>query len=417
MELTIEQPCPSCGAPINIKESHRLIHCEYCDIKNYRIHQRLPRYALPAKAPVDIDQAEMFYIPYLRFKGSVFLCQGDQVRHKFVDTTRVGGRIKNIPVSLGLRPQAMAVIPVTAKLPGRFVPQTVKAGKIFSEASKLTTLFEKNKKEEVSHQAFIGETISRIYLPVYEKKGRMIDGVVNSLLGAGEINGKTQGILKFDKTWEPRFLATICPDCGGELQAGGNSLVLHCDNCATAWVEEKGRFVRLEYRLVSSSSTEVQYLPFWHLLVEGVGTKLSSFGDLIELTNQPVVLNATHREQPLGFLVPGFKLTPNAFLHAAKNMTLRQPCFQQMSIAESVSRTTRYPATLPYSEAIQALKIILAASAVSVGRVMKLLPELQFRVTGVRLLYVPFRPSNHDWIDDNTGISISSAALRFGRSL
>ena len=420
MELTITQPCPSCGAEIRINENSRLIRCEFCEVKNYRIHQRLPRYVLPAKLPPHIDYSQLLYVPYLRFKGSIYFCQGDRVRHKLIDTTRVGHSIQHLPISLGLRPQAMAIAPVTEQLQGRFVPQDVKGETILTEAAKLTTLFDKDKKSIVQHRAFIGETVSRIYLPIYESKGRMIDGITHNQLGNASSNPKTKRMLDFDKNWEPRFLSTICPGCGDDLQGEMNSLVLHCENCNATWLEEKGRFVRVKHQVMPTNSRDVQYLPFWHLHVEGSegrGISLSSFADFIQLTNQPVVVNARHREHALAFLIPAFKLNPEAFLHTARNVTLLQHSLPQSSATLKVKNGLRYPATLPYSEAIQALKTVIAASAVNARRIMQLLPGLQFSVKGIYLQYIPFKPSCHDWIEENTGFSISSAALRFGRGM
>lgn len=417
MDLVIEQPCPSCGAPICIKEDCRLLRCEFCDMQNYRISQRLPRYVLPMRLPARGDPAALLYLPYLRFKGSIYICREGKVRHKLVDTTRAGGTMKNLPVSLGLRPQAMTVAPVNSRMPGRFVPQQVESETIFAEAARLTTLFDRNTGGRAVHRAFIGETVSRIYLPVYLYKGKMIDGITKRQLGNADLLADCQRFLKFDKRWEPRFLATHCPECGDGLQGGANSLVLHCTTCQTAWLEEQGRFVRVHYKVIRGPGREVTHLPFWHLQVEGRGAELSTLADLIELTNQPLVTQSRHRLQRLGFLIPAFKLNPNAFLHAAKNMTFLQLSFQEFRGTEAGNWQKDYPVTLPYPEAIQALKTVLAASAVNVRRVMKILPELQFVVKGVGLDYIPFRPSSHDWIEDNTGFSISAAALRFGHGL
>ena len=89
MDLTIEQTCPTCGAPITLHEDDRLIQCPFCDGHNYMVHRQLPRFALPAKLCQSGGQ-RLIYVPYLRFKGTIYSCQEKEVRHNIVDTTRIG---------------------------------------------------------------------------------------------------------------------------------------------------------------------------------------------------------------------------------------------------------------------------------------------------------------------------------------
>lgn len=73
MDVTIEQSCPSCGAPIVLSEDDRLIRCTYCDVQNYKISSAGNRYILPTKLPNHIKDDQLIFAPYLRFKGSIFL--------------------------------------------------------------------------------------------------------------------------------------------------------------------------------------------------------------------------------------------------------------------------------------------------------------------------------------------------------
>ncbi len=415
MELAIEQPCPTCGAPIVLQEDDRLVTCGYCEVRNYKVQQKLPRYVLPSRLPQHVHEEDLLYIPYLRFKGSVYYCQGTEVRHKIVDTTRRGTSCETLPVSLGLRPQAMNVKPVSHQFQGSYVKQTEKAEKMFAEAARLTTLFAKKNQNTIAHRAFIGETVSRVYLPVYAYQGLLYDGVTHRKIGdSSMVHRLLSNVLTFKREWEPLFLSTLCPGCGDAMQGGRDSLVMRCSNCESQWIEVGGRFVQLTFGVVRPLEREVSYIPFWQIEPEVDGADLSSLADFLHLTNQPVVVQRKHFNHKLSFIIPAFKVNPVTLLQAAKNLTMQQLAFCEQS---SSALSECFPVTLPHSEAVQALKSVLAASAVSSRRVMELLPKLNFHVRKMRLLYLPFRDAGHDYIQHHTGVSLAAAALRFGRSL
>jgi DNA-directed RNA polymerase subunit RPC12/RpoP len=415
MELTVQQPCPTCGAEILLHEDDRLVQCEYCDVHNYMIHRKLPRFLLPARLPSHVSEERLFYVPYLRFKGIIFYCQKNKVFNKIIDTTRVGLTLKSLPVSLGLRPQAMNVKQVTGEILGHFVRQTIKARTIFTDAAKVSTLFAKDKKNPILHRAFIGETVSRVYLPLYVYHGILYDGVNHSKLGPSSlIDSFAATSVPASHAWEPSFLSTICPGCGATMKGSRDSLVMTCTNCETLWQEKDGEFIKVNFGVIESANKECVYLPFWHIEPEVAGCRLATLADFLELTNQPVVVRNKHRDQKLAFIVPAFKVNPNTFLNSAKNLTSVQLAFaniRQQPVADS------YPVTLPQKEAVQALKVILAGAAVSPKKVFEVLEKLAFRVTAQKLLYLPFHWVGHDVRQEQTGFSFSSASLRFGRSM
>lgn len=415
MELTIRQPCPTCGAEITLKEDDRLIQCAYCDVNNYMVHRKLPRFILPARLPGYIAERDLYYVPYLRFKGAIFYCLGKTIHHKLIDTTRVGFDLNNsLHVSLGLRPQAMSLSRVTRHLQGKYVHQSIPAKKIFSDAAKLTTLFSTDKKSRPHHRAFIGETLSRVYLPVYAHRGVIYDGVTNLKLGSEDlVHEFRKKTVPFRQDWEPAFLSTICPGCGDTMHGSRDSLVMSCNNCETAWEEVEGKFSKLDFDLVAQKYKGGHYLPFWILEPEVEGYELTTLADFIRMTNQPIVPQKIHREKRLAIVVPAFKVKPQIYLTISKNLTLLQAAFQ--NLAKQTPRTS-YPVTLPFDEAVQSLKSVLVGTAVSQEKVIELLDTMSLTVTRKKLLYLPFRPGR-DLIQDQTGVSLSSASLSHGRSL
>ena len=67
-----------------MEETDRLFACEFCRVTSYLYAKDVFRYLLPSKAA---DSKELVFFPYWRFKGMLFACAGNGVRHKFVDVS------------------------------------------------------------------------------------------------------------------------------------------------------------------------------------------------------------------------------------------------------------------------------------------------------------------------------------------
>ena len=172
MGFTVEQDCPQCGAPIELDETDRLLRCPYCDVKTFLFTPNYFRLILPHKAP----GKEIFYAPYLRFKGNVYYSKAMMVGHRVVDITHVGLPLKGIPASLGLRPQTMKMKFVTPDTEGSFLKFSLKANDILARAGKLSSGIAS---KQIFHRAYIGETLSLIYLPLFLEGGRLFDAILN----------------------------------------------------------------------------------------------------------------------------------------------------------------------------------------------------------------------------------------------
>ncbi len=415
MDLTIEQSCPSCGAPVNLHEDDRLIQCGFCDIKNYMVVTGPLRFVLPAKVPDTIRREDFFYIPYLRFKGHIFTCQGREVGYKIIDTTHLGVKLNKLPVSLGLRPQAMKVIPATANISGRFVRLTEKPNTIFSKAALLTSAFSKTGTQPLYHRAFIGETVSYLYLPTYRKDDILFDAVLNREIG--DIHGEDMlfhDATPFRKNWEPHFLSTNCPHCADALVGEHDSLALICSNCLSVWQEREGRFHRIDWEVIASKRGDSCYLPFWKITPEVSGIDVATFADFLRLTNHPVTPQEEYESIPLTFWVPAFKIRPKFLLHLAKRLTLTQtaiPKGEQQPLSKS------HPVTLPLSEAMQALKSIFAKSGLNKKKMFPQLPNIFFKAKQTTLTFLPFNDRGHDFVQEQTGVNLAKSILRFARHL
>jgi len=408
MGFKIEQECPQCGGPVELDETDRLLRCPYCEVKSYLFAADYYRYILPNAAP----DKDIIYAPYLRFKGTVYFCKGLTIGHRIIDITHLGLELDNIPVSLGLRPQAMKMRFVTPGIKGLFLRFSLKPTDILTKAGDLAS---GTPGKEILHRAFIGETMSLIYLPMYIEGDRLFDGVLNrpiTTLPKGR-DGLESLIMK-DTRWKMAFIPTLCPQCGWNLEGERDSVVMMCNNCHSAWETVEGRFVRVTLSIATSQDKDSVYLPFWKISANAKGIEIDSFSDFIRITNQPRVVDDESGKEIMSFWSPAFKIRPNLFLNLSRQFTISQRHFQE---EETISGKKIYPVTLPRSEAVQALKIILANSSVYKQNVLPNLPRISFQIKSSALVFLPFVETNHDMIQQDMGISISKQGFEFGRQL
>ena len=367
MGFAVEQDCPQCGAPIALEETDRLLNCPYCNVKNFLFAPDYFRFVLPHRTV----GKELIYAPYLRFKGSVFFCMGQSVGHRIVDITHVGLPLKGIPLSLGVRPQALKMRFVGPDTKGSFQEFTLKASEILSKAGRLTT---GSSREKLFHHAYIGETLSLIYFPLYIEGGRLFDAILN------------RPITKL-------------------LQDG---------NAFEKWEALEERFAPVDFLKVPGRVEDNLYLPFWKISARVIGVGIDSFADFIRFTNQPLVVGKEREKEGMSFWSPAFKIRPKVYLNLSRQMTISQGRLQTQ---KTIPKKSLYPINLPRKEAIQSLKVILAASAINKEKVLPLLPEVKFEIKKTTLIFLPFTDQGHDMVQQDLRAAINKKTLEYGRYL
>lgn len=413
MNLLVEQPCPQCGGSVTLSADDRLLTCPYCRVKSFLLTGSGPfRYALPNRAR---EQARLIYAPYLRFKGNIFSVTNSGVSHRILDTTQDGCGLPGLPASLGVRPQAMNLVRVHSETKGRFLPFSGQIREIFEKATKLHNLLDGRKDEIIYHQAYIGETLSFIYLPLLLREDGLFDAVL------GEPLTTSAAVLKngvpFQPHWQTKFKAALCPRCGGNLDGEGDCLVPLCANCDTAWQIGKEALERTICKVIPGGSLNpTLHLPFWQITTRLAALRISTFADFAERTNQPFVVRPEWRKQPMQFWVPAFKLRPEIFLRTSKQITISQRQFGPERDIKIKAIAKPHPVTLPLSEARQSLKVILAASA-SGRNFFSQLPGAEPESLAATLVYLPFDDQQLDWVQSHTGTVIGKSVLHFGRKL
>ncbi|CAK8711639.1 Replication restart DNA helicase PriA [Candidatus Electrothrix laxa] len=417
MNIQVEQPCPQCDGSVTLSVEDRLLACPFCGVKSFLQISGAFRYALPNKVIAE-KQDQLLYAPYLRFKGNIFTVSESGISYKVLDTTQDGCLQPGLPPSLGLRPQAMKLVRIHNETRGRFLPLAVNIQKVLEKAARIQSLSRKGD-ESLHHRAYIGETLSYIYLPLLPREDGLFDAVLGeSLPHADASTVQALASTPFQPNWQMKFLATLCPRCGWNLDGEGDCLVLICSSCDTAWRIDKKGLSHIACTMFPGPSDTALYLPFWRLSVNLPAVEIQSFADFIRRTNQPLVPRKEWEKQAMQFWIPAFKLRPKIFLRTAKQATVSQwRLTGEQQEKEMRIVPNMYPVTLPLSEAKQSLKLVLADSATNKRKVFPHLPYLQPEFISSSLVFLPFKDCHHDWVQTPGGTVIAKSVLHFGRAL
>lgn len=412
MDIRIAQGCPQCGAPVPFTEDDQLLTCPYCATCNVVQSQGPGRFVLPL--PPSLRQEGLLFAPYLRFKGTIYLVSDAGIEHRVIDTTQAANPMPGLPPSLGLRPQAMGVCRLDGLAQHRYLPQTIGANAILEKAAAIADL-SPVAANGLYHRAYIGESLSYIYLPLEIESGMVVDAVsTNALVSLEEAADAIVQGRRFASAWSVRFFAALCPHCGATLGGERDSRVLPCANCHSAWSVGAEGLKRVEWHLQPGGRETALYLPFWKITAHIPALSIYSFADFIERSNQPLLPRPRWRERAMSLWVPAVKLRPKIFLQAGRQATLGQWLLKP---EEGRVVQQLHPVTLPATEARQAAKLMLAATTASPKLIFPFLPQVRLTETMMQLIYLPCRDNGHDWVQPETNITISKNILRFGRSL
>jgi len=391
-----------------MEETDRLFACEFCKVKSYLYAKDVFRYMLPSKAA---DSKDLVFFPYWRFKGMLFACAGNDIRHKFIDVSHQAVDSHLFPVSLGLRSQALKLKFITPETAGLFLEPTHTLEQI---EQNFDHRFDKSLPKPVLHHAHIGETISLIYAPFYIEN-RIYDAVLNKPISAG-LNGDfdIHQLPSESPKWRIHFIATLCPNCGWDLHGERDSLVLLCKNCTSAWYPVGKKLTKIKFGKHPASQDNVIYLPFWRIRPEISGINLGSYADLIKVANIPKVVQPGWEKIGFRFWAPAFKVRPKIFMQLSKNMTLAQ---LHNKLAEELPEHRHHPITLPVTEAIESLKVNLASFIKPENRLAEILHAIDITAKGFALAYIPFLEKHHEFIQPDIQFAINKNTLALSGNL
>jgi len=398
----IEHQCPQCGAQASLEETDRLYACPYCRVKSFLLTPDVFRYLLPAKT----HSADLIHVPYWRFKGVLLFSLASGNDHKFVDVTRCAAAMPAVPQTLGVRAQAMKLRFVTPESPGAFLRPSVSLAAVVKDVQRR---FSRMLDKPLLYQAHLGESVGLLHAPFYASGGQLYDAVLDK--PAAPLPVDDPETLKGGKPdWKASFIAALCPDCGWDLEAERDALVLLCRNCASAWTPSGERLTRVDSHVLEDPDPEALYLPFWLIRCDMEGIDLRSGSDLARIANLPSVPAV----QDFVFWAPAFRVRPQVYLRLADGFTIGQ---HQGRLAAGLPPARHHPAALPVEEACESLKIVLAGFYKPRRSLPDVLSRLTIRATHYRLAYIPFRADVHDYIDPLTGLAVGRNTLALSHNL
>ncbi len=407
MNWKIEHACPQCGAPVVLDEADRLFACPFCRTK---LHLATPdhfRYHIPTP---DRGTGDRLYLPYWRLRGTSYTVRAGEIIPRFADASILAAGAHGLPRSLGLRPQAMTVRYTSPDMPGRFMEASLQA------RSAIPVMEASDPAGQADYRAFVGETVSLVYAPADLRGGILYDALLKRPLAKWneDAAGRHPSEMK-PPNWQVRFLSTLCPHCGWDLDGERDTQILLCRNCDSAWQCTGTRFERVPFSVMAASTRQpVLYLPFWRMTPRLEGLPLRSYADLIRLANLPRAMDSGFEEKPVFFWAPAFKLSPALFLRWSRQMTAFQP---EGKARESLAGASFHPATLAGQEAVESMKITLAGLVVDKSRVHPRLTEIKVSTAEILLVYHPFVIGRHELVHETMRIAVDQTSLRFGAYL
>lgn len=402
----IEQSCPQCGAPVTMDETDRLLACPFCRTRLYLVPEGHFRYHIPPAAGA---KGDLLYVPYWRLRGPSFTVCSSGVTNRFVDTSALAATLAGLPPTLGLRPQVLKLRFLSAATEGRFVPVDRPVLKAIPELAA--------RGGDVFHRRFIGETVSLIHAPVVLQGGTFYDAILGRpFCGCPAGAWDHLHAAAVAPQGHVRFVATLCPHCGWDMEGERDSLVLICRNCNSAWSCPGQGFEKVAFAVMEPPEGDEPacHLPFWRMKPRFSGIELASLADLIRIANLPRAITPAFEEEPLYFWSPAFKVNPALFARWSRQMTVFRPLGHA---TDALPETALYPVTLPLTEAADAIIINLAQLIMDKRMHYPKLDSLQVTLDEARLEYHPFVSSRSELLHSRMKVAIDRTALSYGTRL
>ncbi|MEN6438113.1 MAG: hypothetical protein ABFD97_05980 [Syntrophobacter sp.] len=417
-EWKIEHCCPQCGAPVVLRETDRIFVCSFCRVRLYIWSGDRFRYFLTP--PGQISEP-LIFVPYWRLKGIVYSLEGTEIKSGIIDSTLLATAHVPLPPSLGVRPQVLALRYVTPETPGGFLAPDIPFGTL---ASREFTAPDRGgcpgETDHVHFRSFIGDVVSLVFAPVIVRENSLFDAVLQKPLGAVpepvrehliQTETRQTGGPDHDPYNRIDFLATLCPQCGWDMEGERDSLVLYCRNCNSAWQAQDRALSKIGFSFFPNERGSKLYVPFWRLRVNISGLPLNTYTDLFRIANLPGVPK-TREDSELHFWVPAFKSQPNLFVRLARSLTILQ---REPPPDSDPGDLPLFPVTLPLVEALESIKILIASVAVPKRLIFPRIPKLQLTLRDHALAYLPFCERGEEYIQPTIQMSIQKNALKWGR--
>lgn len=367
------------------------------------------RYRFEPKTP---ENDRLIYFPYWHYKGMLFASVPAGVRHRFVDVSHQAVPSRYFPVSVGVRSQALPLKFVIPGSGGRFI----KPAQTLSDVMGLIShQYDSWFPKPILYKTFIGESASLIYSPFY-LRGRLVDAVLDRPAPAAmpEDDFSLEDVQWDRPDWGIKFLPTLCPSCGWDMEGERDSLVLCCRNCETTWKPHRGHFKPVSAAHIPEKGDDIAYLPFWRISADVSGIALNTYADLVRAANLPRVVRPYMEEQPFHFWGMAFKVRPRTFLTLSTGITHAQ---LQKELIGKMPAGRLVPVNLDVTETVQSLKLMMTHFLRPREEIPQLLPRISIRPKKAKLVYVPFREKTHELVQEKLRLALNKNQLRLAGNL
>jgi len=267
----------------------------------------------------------------------------------------------------------------------------------------------------VFHQRFIGETVSLIHAPLLLRGGTLCDAVLGRPVCTCAIEDQERlHATPAGAQGQVRFVPTLCPHCGWDMEGERDSLVLICRNCNSAWACPGQAFIHVEFAVMTpppGTGKIALHLPFWRMMPRFEGLDLASWADLIRIANLPKAITPAFAAAPLYFWSPAFKVNPALYARWSRQMTVFRPVGYE---TDRLPDTDLYPVTLPLGEAAEGIVINLAQLITDKRKLYPRLDSLRVTLEESRLEYHPFVSSRNELLHAALQVSLDRTALAYG---
>ncbi|HOC18784.1 MAG TPA: hypothetical protein PKK95_10970 [Vicinamibacterales bacterium] len=417
----VEERCPQCGGPVSMHEADRILTCAYCKVRLYVLAGgALAKYCLPVK-PAPIGTIVM--VPYWRLRAHRYRLLPSGVVPGAADCTALAADVPGLASSLGVRAQAVPLRFATPAAEGRFLPATRPPDLVFQQLERLRRVEQglasgpraSEEREAAPFEATITTASSLVYTPVRVSARSVFDAVLNRRVAGIDADRWNDAVPGADDRPAPvRFLATLCPECGWQLEGATGTLILLCVNCGRGWRAGKSQLVPADFDVLPADGwTPDAHLPFWRAEARAAAT----WADFVRLVNLPRVVQAAWEREPLGFWFPAFAAHPDQFLRAAQTLTCARPGRREAAATEQASTPAEQaPAslqprkcravTLPEAALDEALFVLLASLGHARRGMREILAGIDLHVHERRLVYVPARFNGRELVNPELGLTV-----------
>ena len=366
------------------------------------------RYLLPSVAPQDKD---LVYFPYWRFKGMLFSCTPADVKFQFLDISQQAIQSHIMPINVGFRSQALKLKFVSPESAGQFMRPKLTFNEVIH---RFEERFSKSLPKPILHQSHIGDTVSLLYAPFYVED-RLFDAVLNKPITSDLPEAFNPEEFSGGKPdWQLHFVATLCPNCGWDLNGERDALVLTCRNCNSAWYPVGKKLKKIKFGRFPLQVDNVHYLPYWRIKASVSGIQLQSYADLARVANLPKANQPGWGEIPFRFWIPAFKIRPKVFLRLASTMTMTHP---HGELSQELPGDNHHPVTLPVQEAIESLKTTLANFMRPRKTMIEKIPEIKIQPESFILVYMPFEEKHYEYVQSDFQMAINKNMLVLSKYL